>query len=124
LREVVFIGIDAEYALGATALHFERIEPAIAADVEDGLSGKVLRQRIGEALVFDLRVVTEEVIRRGLHSAEAHVMKPGAQSSDAFLQAADLFFSAKRCRWHGFVVPPGQPLGGARIVVIILRANG
>src|SRR6185503_17898126 len=61
LREVVFIGIDAEYALGATALHFERIEPAIAADVEDGLSGKVLRQRIGEALVFDLRVVTEEV---------------------------------------------------------------
>ena len=40
LREVALVAVDAEHALGATALHLDGIEAAVAADVEDGAAGR------------------------------------------------------------------------------------
>ena len=34
LREVILVEIDAEHALGAAPLHLDRVEAAIAADIE------------------------------------------------------------------------------------------
>ena len=49
LREIVLVEIDAEHALGAAPLHLDRVEAAVAADIEHGLAGQVRRDRVGEA---------------------------------------------------------------------------
>src|SRR5690606_3876051 len=86
LREVARIGVDADDARGASALHLERVEPGVAADVEHALTGEIRRQRIGEALELRARVVAEEVLRSGLDAVEHEVVKPWIELADAALE--------------------------------------
>ncbi len=88
LLEVGLIGVDAEHARGAAALHLDRVEAAVAADVEHSLAAQVARERVLEALELDARIVAEEMPRRRHHAAEVHVVVPGAALADAL---RDLF---------------------------------
>jgi hypothetical protein len=66
LAQIVFVRIDTEDPLSAPPLHFERIETSIAPNVEDSLPAEVRRDGIPKMTVFDLRIVTQEVIGRGM----------------------------------------------------------
>ena len=42
LRQVVVVEVDAEHPLGPAPLHLDRVEAAVAADIEHGLAGEIL----------------------------------------------------------------------------------
>ena len=52
LRKVVVVEIDAEHARGAAPLHLDRVEAAIAADVEHALAAEIGRNGVGERRHF------------------------------------------------------------------------
>ena len=52
LRQIVLVGVDAEHARGAAALHLHRVEAGVAADVEHGLAAQIGRDRVREARHF------------------------------------------------------------------------
>jgi hypothetical protein len=79
LREVALVEIDAEHARGAALLHLDRVEAAVAADVEHGLAREVLRDRVREAAPFDGGVVAEEMVRGGPGAVEVDVVEPGPE---------------------------------------------
>ena len=43
LGQVALVGVDAHDAVGPAALHLDRVEPGVAADVEHGLPAQVVR---------------------------------------------------------------------------------
>src|SRR5215218_3117463 len=93
LREVFFVGIKAEHALGAPTLHFHGVEACIAADVENGLALQIVRDDISETTPFDPRVVAEKMRRRGTDTLQIEVMKPWAERIDPasyFLPGKDI----------------------------------
>ncbi len=49
LRQVVVVEIDAEHPLGPAPFHLDRVEAAVAADVEHRLAGQIGRDRLCEA---------------------------------------------------------------------------
>jgi hypothetical protein len=86
LSEIVLIGVNTQH-LGCTAtLHFKRIEARIASDVQHALAGEISRYRMPESRELCFRIVAEEMIRRRLYAAEAHIMKPWTKRSDIVLQ--------------------------------------
>ena len=81
LRQVVLVEVDAEHAARAAPLHLDRIEAAIAADIEHALAGEIGRERVGEACPFDAGVIAQEMLRRRLHAVEVDVVEPGPSSA-------------------------------------------
>ena len=79
LGQVVVVEVDAEHALGAAPLHLDRVEAAVAADVEHGLAGEVRRDRVGERSPLHRRVVAEEMVGRGRDAVEVDVVEPGPE---------------------------------------------
>jgi len=114
LRQVFIVGIKAEHALRTPALHFHGVEAGIAADVENGLALQIIRDDAGETAPLDLRVVPQEVRRRGTDTLQIEIVKPGAERIDT---ATD-FFPGENI---GHEVPPvvaGEDLS------ILTRTNG
>ena len=70
LREIALVAVDAEHARRAAALHLDRIEAGVAADVEHALARKILRQMRREAAEFRAWIIAEEMVGRGPHAAE------------------------------------------------------
>src|SRR5436309_10979162 len=68
LLEVTLVVIDREHPRRSAALHFQRIKPGIAADIEDALAGKIGRDRIGEMPPFHRRVIAEKMVGGSFHS--------------------------------------------------------
>jgi hypothetical protein len=68
LTKIAIIRIDAQHAAGATPLHFHGVEARIATDIEYSHAGHVLRKNVVKAREFDRRIVSEEVLGRGLDS--------------------------------------------------------
>ena len=66
---------------GPATLHLQRIEAGVAADVEHALARNV-REGMSEAGELVGGIVVEEVIRRGAHAAQVHVVEPVAQFGD------------------------------------------
>src|SRR3954453_697815 len=85
LSQVNVIGIDPKYSFGATALHFDRVEPGVAADIEHAHPGQIVRYSVGEASPFDHRIIAQEMIGGRLHFAEMQVVKPCAERTSAAL---------------------------------------
>ncbi len=82
LIQVALVPVDADDAVGATAFHFDRIEAAVAPDVEHGASLQIVGQRVRESAPFDRRVVAEEMIGCGRMSAQIDVVEPLAEVGD------------------------------------------
>ena len=82
LGEVVRVGVDRDHPVGAAPLHLQRVEPGVAADVEHAPPTQVGRDRVREALPLDVGVVAQEVLGRGPHPAEVHVVEPGPELVD------------------------------------------
>src|SRR5690606_5726193 len=76
LCEVVRVAVDPEHPVRPAALHRQRIEAAVAADVEHRPPAKVGRQRVAEAAPLDRRIVAEEVIGRRLNAPEIDIVEP------------------------------------------------
>jgi len=72
-------------AIGAAAFHFEGVEAAVAADVEDGGAAEVGGEDVLEGGPLGGGVIAEEVMGSGGDAAELEVVEPGAQLGDAFL---------------------------------------
>src|SRR5438477_7190921 len=70
LCEIALVGIDANHAAGAAALHLEAIKSGVTADIEHGLATKILWNRVREAPPFDRRIVAQEMMRRGMDAAQ------------------------------------------------------
>ena len=79
LSQVIRIGVDPEHPFGTAPFHLDRVETAIAADVEHAHSGETLGQHVGEAAKLDAGIVAQEVIRRRPDAAEIHVVEPGPE---------------------------------------------
>src|SRR5438309_7123214 len=73
LRKIALVAVDTEHATGAAALHLDRIEAGVAADVEYALAGKVLRQLRREAAKLCAWIIAEEMLWRGPHPAKVDV---------------------------------------------------
>ena len=94
LREVVFIGIDAENSISAAAFHLDGIEAGVAADIEHGFASQVTRKGVAEALELGAWIISEEVVGCGLDSIEAKIVEPGAERSNALLEPGSLVSGA------------------------------
>ena len=97
LAQIDRVVVDAQHARGAAALHFERIEAAVAADVEHGLAAEIVRHGVLEELPEIGREIAQRMIRRGLHAWVGSPRRklwnqgpssPTRASSDGFTQTA------------------------------------
>ncbi len=79
LPQIVRVRVDAEYASGIATFHLLRVEPRIAADVEDAPSFEVLRHDMPEGLPLHCGIVAEEVTGRCLDAPDPHVVEPGTE---------------------------------------------
>jgi hypothetical protein len=97
LRQIVWVEVHTEHALGSTAFHLERIEAAIAPDIEYAAAGKVGGNRSRKRAPFGGRIVAKEVRRGGFNAVQIEVMEPRAERLDA---STDLFRRKRRlhCR--------------------------
>ena len=88
LGQIVLVEVDAEHARRAAPLHLDRVEAAVAADVEHGLAGEVLGQGLGEAAELHVGIIAEEMVRRGPDAAPRSMLWNQGPSASA--RAADL----------------------------------
>src|SRR5712671_2117602 len=89
---------------GAAPLHLQRVESAVTADVEHRPPAQIGRDRVGEALPFDRRVIAEEMVGRGLDPAEIDIVKPGPELADGFADLIHREFRHQRrlaANWSG-----------------------
>ena len=86
LAQVAFVDIDRQHPGGAAPLHFERVETAVAADIEHAAAGQIGWDGMREAAPFDGWIVAEEMVGRGLHAAEIDVVEPRPQRRDVAAQ--------------------------------------
>jgi hypothetical protein len=68
--------VDAENAAGAAALHLQRVEAAVAADVEHAAAGEILGHGGLEAAPLDRRIIAEKMLGRGFDPAQVDVVEP------------------------------------------------
>ncbi len=80
LCQIVFVEIDSQHTIGAAPLHLQRKESAIAADVQHRPAAQIMRNGVCIAAPLDVGVIAQEMVRRGPHAHQLHVVKPGAQS--------------------------------------------
>src|SRR5512132_3809733 len=85
LPEIAVTGIEPDDARGPAPLHLDRVEAGVAANVENGHAGQVLRQAGGDVPPQNGRIVTQKVPRRRLHAGQVDVVEPFPQRSDAAL---------------------------------------
>src|SRR5947209_7816176 len=64
LREVALIAVDAEDAIGTTALHLDRIETGVAPDIQHAPAAKIVRQVRREPAEFCSGIIAEKMVRR------------------------------------------------------------
>src|SRR3982751_4682765 len=83
LLEIAWVGVDADDARRAAALHLQRVESGVAADVEHGLAGEISRNCVREAAPLHSRIIAEEMVGGGAHATEVEILKPVAQLMDA-----------------------------------------
>ena len=69
LFEVLLIVVDAQHTPGAATFHFDGIKAAVASYIEHGFAAQVGGYGVAEVLPLQRRIITEEVIRRGLDTA-------------------------------------------------------
>src|SRR3954464_15087700 len=62
LRQISWIAVDADPARRSAPLHFDRVEPAIAADIENSAPAKIRRDGVRQVAPLDRRVVSEKMI--------------------------------------------------------------
>jgi hypothetical protein len=60
----------------AAALHFNRVEAGIAADIEYCFAGKIVRQCMGKALELHIGIIAEEVIGSGFDTVQIYIVEP------------------------------------------------
>src|SRR5438876_11737529 len=60
----------------AAPLHLDRVEAAVAADIEHGPAAQIGRQRMPETAPFHCRIVAEKMLWSGDYSAEINIMEP------------------------------------------------
>ena len=85
LRQIQGLAINPHHALSATAFHLNRVEPAIAANIEDRLAVQVGWQGIGKALPFHPWIIAEKMLRCRLEPTQVQVMKPWAEFTNMLL---------------------------------------
>ncbi|CAO4136465.1 hypothetical protein OFEAOIEE_LOCUS4221 [Methylorubrum extorquens] len=79
LREVALIGIEAEHPGRTATFHLDRIEAAVAANIEHGLAGEVVGKRGREPTPLQPWIIAEKVIGRSPDPAEVDVVEPGPE---------------------------------------------
>src|ERR1043165_5759005 len=67
LLEIALVVIDREHARRAAPFHFQRIEPRVAADIEDAFAREIGWDRIREMPPLHCRIVTEKMVGGGFH---------------------------------------------------------
>src|SRR5216683_1614078 len=89
LTQIGIVVVDPEHSARAAALHLERVEAAIAADVEDALAGQIIRKRVFEELPEVGGKVPQWVVRRSLDLAvlaQPQIVKPRTELRDLCFQ--------------------------------------
>src|SRR3954453_9198896 len=86
LREVALVAVYAQHPARATALHLDRIEARVAADIEHALAAEVARQVRREAAELRARIIAEKMVGRSPGAAEVQVVEPRAKRGDAGLK--------------------------------------
>jgi len=76
LGQVPVVEIDPKNPFCAAALHLQRVETGVAADIEDAPAAQILRKRVSEAREFRTRIVLQKMMGRSLDAAEIQVVKP------------------------------------------------
>jgi spore maturation protein CgeB len=101
LGQIARVVIDPQHAGCAAALHLERVEPAVAADVEDRLTGEIPGYGVFEELPEIGRKITQRVIWRGVNLgalAQPQIVEPRAELMHASLQSC--VHDSKRSGWR------------------------
>src|SRR5205823_14436285 len=76
LTEIAIVHINPQHPLRPALLHLNRIEPAIAPNIQNSSSAKILRQSFPDVLPLNIRKIAEKMMRRRWHATQIHVMKP------------------------------------------------
>src|SRR3954462_10466983 len=82
LVQVHRFGIDSDYAVGAAALHLDRIETAVAGDIQHGHAAQVFGHGMGEAPPLHVGIIAQEMIGSGPHPLKLDIAEPLAQIAD------------------------------------------
>ena len=113
LPEIGPIDIDTEHARRTAPLHLDRVEAAVAADIEHGSAAQIGRQRMPKAAPFHRRVVAEKMLRSGRNSAEINIMEP---RPEGLRLAADLVErKSAHCRRPSLAALPAPKTACARV---------
>src|SRR5215211_5386653 len=75
LGQVLLIGVDRNYTIRAALLHLNRVKARIAADIQYRFPAQIFRDSRCKPLPLDLRVVSEEMIRRSFYASQIEVVK-------------------------------------------------
>jgi len=86
LVQVTLAYVNTKHAISAPAFRLDRIEAAVAANIQNRSSPQVLRQRMRDVSPLDVWKVAQEMVRSGPDTVEIEVVKPVAQLPDLLLQ--------------------------------------
>src|SRR5438876_11989543 len=93
---MTIIYVDAKHLPCSALLHLNRVESAIAADIEDAGAGEILRNRLADWLPLDVRKVTKKLIGRGVNSMKVEIVEPLTEFRDSLVMALSVDFIAER----------------------------
>ena len=80
LVQIAIIHIDSEDVVSTPAFHLDRIEPAIAADIENRFACKRRGNLLANLLPLDVWKISQEMIWGGVHAVNVQVMEPLSHS--------------------------------------------
>ena len=80
LVQIAIIHIDSEDVVSTPAFHLDRIEPAIAADIENRFACKRSGNLLANFLPLDVWKISQEMIWGGVHAVNVQVMEPLSHS--------------------------------------------
>jgi hypothetical protein len=84
LAKIMFVRINPKHARGPPAFHLKRVEPGVAADVQNGLARRALRNCIAKRFELYTRIVAEKVFRRRLDAPRRMLWNQGPRAAIRF----------------------------------------
>ncbi len=89
LGKIARIALDPQHASRPPLLHLKAVEARVAADVEHTRPRQVVREGVGKARPFEVRIIAQKMVGCGPQPVtEVNVVEPGRQGRDTISQTA------------------------------------
>src|SRR4051794_4805721 len=107
LREIIGIVVDTDDVGRPAPFHLDRIEAAVAADIEDTLAGEIGGKGMGKTLPFHCGVIAERMIPRRPPPIQIHVVEPRPKRLDPLTRPVAIqHLACRRAHLRAHFRPP------------------